>query len=66
MLIGPGGKVPVYRTNIGQRKNIPAFLNIDAEINGITPEFLQGDDGFIKKAGVDQPFTDFSKGTGNP
>ena len=54
MLIGPGSKIPVHRTNIGQWKNIPSFLYIDVDINGITPEFFQGNGDFIKKAGIDQ------------
>jgi hypothetical protein len=65
MLVGPGREIPVNRPYVGQRENVPAFLYVYAEINGITPEFFERHGSFVKETGIDEPFVDFGEGPGN-
>ncbi len=55
MPLRPGGKITVYRLEIGKGEDIPSFFYIDGDIGSITPKTLEIDNNFIKEMRIDEP-----------
>jgi len=55
MLIGPCGKVAVYGSEIGKRKNIPSLFYINLDVGLIAAEGFQVYDHIVEQMGIDQP-----------
>src|SRR6202035_4795300 len=53
----PRGKVPVNRSQVGNRKDIPSFFYVYLYIGNKSPEFLQRNDYLIEQMGIDNLFT---------
>jgi hypothetical protein len=55
VFLGPGREVAVNRFEIRNRKDVPAFLHVNLNIDDVPAEIFDIQDHLIEKMGIDKP-----------